>query len=137
MGATPLQNQARIYTDRAHLKFTTVPKSVTGLSYLMAANADHKGEGKTFLTFAVNQSVRLWVGRDSRGDPGKKGTVPKWLSSDFQRTDLKIETNEPGMVFFVLYPASSICFETGYAYGELVRGIKWNQGDLKRGKLLL
>ena len=103
MGATPLQNQARIYTDRDHLKFTNVPKSITGLSYLMAANADHKGEGKAFLTFAVNQSVRLWVGRDSRGDPGKKGTVPKWLSSNFQRTGLKIETNEPGMGFFVLY----------------------------------
>lgn len=103
MGGTPLQKQARIYTDRDHLKFTNVPKSVTGLSYLMTANADHKGKGKTFLTFAVSQSVRLWVGRDSRGDPGKKGVAPKWLSSNFQRTNIMIETNEPGMGFFVLY----------------------------------
>ncbi len=117
MGETPLQNQAPMYVDRDHLKFIDVPKSVTGLNYMMTANADHKGKGKKFLTFEVNQTVKLWVGRDSRGTPGKKGVAPKWLSSNFQRTDLKIMTNEPNMGFFVLYQGKSDLFEGKHSLG--------------------
>ena len=76
MGTTPLQNQARIYVDRDHLKFTHVPKPLSGLHYIMTANADHKGKGEKFLTFVVNQTVRLWIARDSRGAPEKKVLHP-------------------------------------------------------------
>ena len=103
MGVTPLQNQARIYVDRDHLKFTNVPKPLSGLHYIMTANADHKGKGEKFLTFVVNQTDRLWVARDSRGAPEKKGVVPKWLLTNFHQTKLQIKTNEPKMESFVIY----------------------------------
>ncbi len=103
VGGTPLQNQARIYTDRDHLKFINVPKIVLGLSYLMTANSDHKSKGKAFLTFTTDRSVRLWVCRDSRGDQIKKGKAPKWLSDNFERMETRIETNEANMGFFILY----------------------------------
>ena len=103
VGGTPLQNQARIYTDRDHLKFINVPKIVLGLSYLMTANSDHKSKGKAFLTFTIDRSVRLWVCRDSRGDQIKKGKAPKWLSDNFERMETRIETNEANMGFFILY----------------------------------
>ena len=103
IGGTPLQNQARIYTDRDHLKFTNVPKIVLGLNYLMTANSDHKSKGKTFLMFTTDQPIRLWVCRDSRGDRIKKGKAPKWLSDNFERMEARIETNEANMGFFVLY----------------------------------
>ena len=103
VGETPLQNQARIYIDRDHLKFTNIPKIVSGLSYLMTANSDHKSKGKAFLTFTTDRSVRLWVCRDSRGDQIKKGKAPKWLSDNFERMETRVETNEANMGFFILY----------------------------------
>jgi hypothetical protein len=79
-------------------------KTIKGMQFIMTANDDKQSQGATFLTFTADQPVRLWVCRDSRGDPLKGGKAPQWLTDNFESTGIQVPSNGDGnMGFFVLY----------------------------------
>lgn len=102
----------KYYIDRGYSfgSLPDIPKEILktqtlkGAQFIMTANDDKQSQGADFLTFTSDQPVRLWVCRDSRGDSIKGGTAPKWLTDNFDRTEIQVPSNGDGnMGFFILY----------------------------------
>ena len=85
--ASGLQVGRTVYIDRA-FTFTTVPAGLEGAAYIQTANDDKTAATKTFLSFAVNQPVTVYVGYDLRSNP-----PPGWLA-DFTDTGLNLGTTD-------------------------------------------
>ncbi len=64
-----------MYIDRSYT-YQTVPPALTGGTYLQTANGDKNSQGKSFLTFDVNQPVTVYAAHDQRIT-----AKPSWLSA--------------------------------------------------------
>ena len=106
-----LQKGVGAYVDRNY-KYSTVPASLSGSTYIVTANNDKKARTASFLSFDVNQDVTVYVAHDDRIT-----TKPSWLGTKVD--DILISGN-----------AFSI-FESNYLAGTITLGD--NQGVRKTG----
>ncbi len=94
----------KYYIDRDYV-VNTLPKELIGATFIMTANDDKNSIGEDFLKFSVNRPVKVWLARDSRGDEGKGGKIPDWLSKAkgwTRHEDMKIDVSDANMGFFIL-----------------------------------
>ncbi|MBD3182128.1 hypothetical protein GF312_07545 [Candidatus Poribacteria bacterium] len=95
----------KYYIDRDYV-VNLLPEELIGATFIMTGNDDKNSVGEDFLTFTVDIPTKVWLARDSRGDEGKAGQIPEWLSEDMgweRHEDLKIEVTDGNMGFFILY----------------------------------
>ena len=107
----------KYYSDRDYV-VNTLPEELIGAMFIMTANDDKNCAGEDFLKFTVDRNVKIWLARDSRGDEGKGGRVPEWLSEDkgwIRHEDMKIDCTDGNMGFFILYSKD-------FEKGEIVLG---------------
>jgi PKD repeat protein len=97
-----LQKGAKAYVDRKY-KYSTVPASLQGSTYIMTANNDKRAKAASFLSFVVNQDVTVYVAHDDRIT-----TKPSWLGSFADTGDNLVTTDTPLSVFVRNYPAGTI-----------------------------
>jgi hypothetical protein len=97
-----LQNGARAYVDRKH-KYSTVPASLQGSTYIKTANSDNKSKAASFLTFDVNQDVTVYVAHDDRIT-----TKPSWLASFTGTGDEIVISGNTFSIFASYYSAGTI-----------------------------
>jgi len=76
-----LQNGKTTYIDRDY-RYQNTPEAYQGLAILRTANNDRAATDTAFITFDVNQSVTVYVARDSRHD-----SAPTWLDTWVETTD--------------------------------------------------
>lgn len=106
------------YIDRTYV-VTAMPEEMIGATFIMTGNDDKSSVGLDFLQLEVKDPVLVWLARDSRGDPGKGGQTPAWLSEDegwIRHEDMIIEVTDTNMGHFVLWHKE---FPKG---GEIVLG---------------
>lgn len=63
-----------VYIDRP-FTISSLPASLEGKSYIMTANDDKNHTEESFLSFSVNQKVKVYVGYDVRA-----ASLPGWMS---------------------------------------------------------
>ncbi len=105
------------YTDRDYI-VNVMPEELIGATWIMTGNDDKNGAGDEFLKFTVGRNAIVWLARDSRGDEGKGGTVPEWLSEDSgweRHEEMLVEVTDGNMGHFVLYSKE-------FAQGEVILG---------------
>ncbi|MCK5739116.1 hypothetical protein KAH55_08040, partial [bacterium] len=76
------------FIDRAY-KLTDLPKNKTGLLWLKTANTDRYRTDESFLSFSIEEKVKLYVAYDSRGV-----SVPDWLVEQFTKTGTRIGVSD-------------------------------------------
>jgi chitodextrinase len=79
-----------VYVDRPGYTYQNVAADYIGLDYLRTANDDKSANGDAFLSFNVNQAVRVFVAYDERNT-----VLPGWLSTWTDTTD-QIIVDESG-----------------------------------------
>jgi predicted amidohydrolase len=90
------------YIDRSYT-FTSVPSSVLKQKYIKTANDDKTSTGTNFLTFDVNQPVKVYVAHDDR-----YATKPSWLGSFVDTGDDLIAGGGTFSLYVREYPAGTV-----------------------------
>ena len=70
-----LKKDALVYIDKKN-KFTNIPTSILGTTYIKTANSDKGKKGDLFLSFDVNQNVTVYLAHDDHITP-----KPSWMAS--------------------------------------------------------
>ncbi len=78
---------AKPYTDRSYT-FTALPTGLIEATYIQTANNDKNSSGSSFLSFHVNQPVKVYIAHDHR-----IATDPSWLGN-FSNTGEVIQTSD-------------------------------------------
>jgi len=89
------------YIDRT-FTYSNIPASLVGSTYILTANDDKAFPGETFLTFSVDQDVKIYVAHDDR-----YGLKPLWLD-DFVDTGEELETSTTHSLFVKDFPAGTV-----------------------------
>ena len=89
------------YIDRT-FTYSNVPGPLVGSAYIKTANDDKSSQGDSFLTFSVNQDVKIYVAHDDRYE-----LKPLWLD-DFVNTGEDLETNQTHSLFVKDFPAGTV-----------------------------
>jgi len=105
------------YMDRDYI-VNLMPEELIGATWIMTGNGDKNSAGEEFLKFTVGRNAIVWLARDSRGDEGKGGVIPEWLSEDSgweRHEEMLIDVTDGNMGHFVLYSKE-------FAKGEVILG---------------
>jgi len=97
-----LQIGEKVYIDSWH-KFTNVPNTLKGATYIQTANRDKRRTDASFLNFTVDQPVTVYVGHDVNISP-----KPSWLNN-FTNTGMSLVTSDTTLTLFSQsFPAGPI-----------------------------
>lgn len=90
------------FIDRT-FTFSSVPASYVGFDYLQTANNDKASTGDTFVTFDVDQNVKVYVAHDDR-----IGTKPAWMSTFTDNGDDLVAGGGTFSLFAQVFPAGTV-----------------------------
>ena len=90
-----LHEGARVYLDR-NFRFTSIPDTLKGASYLVSRNDDAGSRGNGLVTLTAACLVDVYIAHDQRVAPAAK---PAWLSR-FAPTELHLRTSDARMALF-------------------------------------
>ncbi|MFW8600177.1 PKD domain-containing protein [Desulfobacterota bacterium M19] len=88
------------YVDRSYT-ITGMSDELKGLKGIETANDDKHNNSSAFMKFNINQNATLYVAYDSRAT-----VYPSWLTKDFVRTSLSIETTDAVLSHFSIWKKS-------------------------------
>ncbi len=88
------------YVDRSYT-ITGMSDELRGLEGIKTANGDKNNTASTAVTFNVDQNATLYIAYDSRAT-----VYPSWLTKDFVRTSLSIETTDASLSHFSIWEKS-------------------------------
>ncbi|HFD32732.1 MAG TPA: PKD domain-containing protein [Gammaproteobacteria bacterium] len=88
------------YVDRSYV-ITGMSDELKGLKGIKTVNDDKQNNSSAFVSFDVNQKATLYIAYDSRAT-----VYPSWLTKDFIRTSLSIETTDTALSHFSIWKKS-------------------------------
>ena len=87
---------APVYID-SKLTLTDIPEPYVGLDYLRTSKSDNRSTSNPFISFAVNESVSVYVAMDSRS------RIPSWLQDWSDTGDQLVARTRRSSVKYELY----------------------------------
>ncbi|MCF8038225.1 MAG: fibronectin type III domain-containing protein [Desulfohalobiaceae bacterium] len=99
---TDLQEGIEYYNDRTYT-IVTLPQSLTdgNEQLIITSNADKDESSETFLKFTLSDQATVYVAYDSRAS-----SLPNWLETGFNSTDMTLDVTDPYMGHFNVYEAT-------------------------------
>lgn len=95
----------RYYIDRGY-SITYLPQGKDNLLWIKTANSDRDRSDDEFLSFTIEQNMKVYVAYDSRAM-----RVPDWLKSNFNKTNEVIRVNDRAQELVIwekIFPAGKV-----------------------------